>query len=159
MFRYLKTLVAALVAAVMAVGEARDVKAQEHGAFSLGFYGMGDASATAWAFDSGDSAEAAQFAADMRCHELLRGVSDGNGICATWQASFADSCYAVAVSECPGDCVRPAYGVSGGSSRNEASTAAIAQCESAARGDEKGTCRVATSDQGEPGVVCVGSAR
>ena len=83
MTRYLKTLIVALVAAVMAVGELRDAEAQEHGAFSLGFYGMGDASATAWALEFGDSAEAAEFAADMRCHELLRGVSDGNGYCGT----------------------------------------------------------------------------
>ena len=156
MIRYLVALVVALMATV---GGSRDAQAQEHGAFALGFYGTGEASATAWAFDHGDSAAEAQDAADMRCRELLGEVTDGYGLCRTWRTSFANSCYAVAVGECLEGCVRPAYGVAGGSSRNEASTAAIAMCENAASsGGAAGTCRVATSDQGEPGVVCVGDA-
>ena len=145
MIRYLVALVVALMATV---GGLRDAQAQEHGAFVLGFYGMKEGAATAWAFDYGDSAEAAVDAAYMRCGELLREVTDGYGfICATGQASFANSCYAVAVGECLEGCVKPAYGFAGGSSRNEASTAAIAMCENAAssgggggdlsRGDER----------------------
>ena len=154
MTRYFKTLVVVVVALMATVGGLRDAEAQEHGAFALGFYGIGEASATAWAFDYGDSAAAAENAAGRRCGDLL-----GNW-CGTWRTTFTNSCYAVAMSECVVEgCVRPAYGVAGGSSRNEASTAAIAMCESkASSAGASGTCRVATSDQGEPGVVCVGDA-
>ena len=126
MIRYLKTLVAVLVASVMAVGELRNAQAQEYGGFALGTTYGGDTSARAWAFDFGDSAAEAEDAAGRRCGDLL------GSSCRTWWASFTNSCYAVAVSECLEGCMRPAYGVAGGSSRNEASTAAIAVCESEA---------------------------
>ena len=112
------------------------------------------AEAWAWAFGSGDSAAAAERAADGKCESLL------GGHCGEYLDSFANACAAIAVSACPSGCSWPAHGIGGGSSEREASREAIAECERGASGrDVGGTCRVATSDQGEPGVVCVGDAR
>ena len=130
----------------------------EWGALAFGIDGTRNA--WAWAFDYGDSKAAAETAAGDRCRGLL-----GRGCGAYWD-SFANTCAAIAVSECPSGCSRPAYGIASAPVRNTAATEAIASCERAARRhaagggvDVGGTCRVATSDQGEPGVVCVGDAR
>ena len=71
MTRYLKTLVALVVALMAAVGGSRDAESEQYGALVLGMYGLEDTSATAWAFDFGDSAAAAEDAAARRCEEQL----------------------------------------------------------------------------------------
>ena len=99
------------------------------------------------------SCEAYKDAALSRCAQHF------GAPCSTYLSAFEDTCHAVAVSECLEGCVRPAHGVSGGSSLKEATTGAIAMCESNALSvGAPGICRVALSDEGERGAVCVGNA-
>ncbi len=108
----------------------------------------------AWAFDYGDSAAATERAAVNRCE----GLSGSGGSCRLVGRAYTNSCLAIAVSECrSGTCT---WGSSGGRTRSEAETAAIAACERSASGTSLArTCRISTGTyQGQrlPGVVCLG---
>lgn len=171
MFRYFKTLVAALVAALMATaGDLRDAKAQnapawggparehlerlsyaaepaEFGALAFGESETG----MVWAADFGDRWMSAKTAAVERCSGAL------GSPCWSWGV-FPNRCVALAVSDCPeGSCSKPAYGVALGTTFGEAVAGAVAECESGASGDGvAGTCRAPVNDDGEPSVVCAG---
>ena len=106
----------------------------------------------AWQFGTGDSAAAAERAALNGCARRLGSSCELRG------RAFTNSCAAIAVSECPaGSCSTPAFGYAGGRTRREAETSAIAFCRSyASRPSVARTCRVDTSDRGNPGVFCIG---
>ena len=126
-----------------------------------------------WAFGTGTSAAAAEREAQRRCSDLLgstcdRALSGATNVCVAIAVSGEFSragltsgatnvCVAIAVSECPArSCGSPAVGRTTKSTRQEAESVAIRLCEQTG-GD--GTCRIATSDDNEPGVLCVGTAR
>ena len=160
MTRYLKTLVALVVAFAAAAGGSRDAWSEEnHGALALGM--SADGRRVTWAYESANSELGAKDAALSRCAQLF------GTPCSTYLHAFEDTCLAISVSACPaGDCIRPAYGVSEGYPRDVAIAGAIEACESAAlhtagnTAGMVGTCRVANANVGNtnPGVVCVGTA-
>ncbi len=112
-------------------------------------------SSWAWAFGTGESASAAERDARTDCERIL-----GSRCGTRLLGGYTDYCGAVAVSECSSStCRTPAMGGGFGRTRREAETDAIRTCERGTSSTAAGTCRVGTGRSGEPGVVCVGSAR
>ena len=108
----------------------------------------------AWSFGSGTSAAAAERAAQTKCsNELGR-------TCHTTHDGVTNLCLAIAISECPAaSCNSPASSLASESTRQAAINRAIRGCEGRASGSTRGTCKLATSDTNQGGVVCVGTAR
>lgn len=111
----------------------------------------------AWGMRTGTSASAAESSALTSCRGFLPGSS-----CVIRLRGETDVCQVVAVSECPsGSCRTPAAGFGQSATRSDAVSNAIRACEQAARNNNEivGTCRIATSDQGNAAVSCVGTAQ
>ena len=108
----------------------------------------------AWAFGSGTSAAAAERAAQTICsNELGR-------TCRLTHDGVTNLCLAIAVSECPAaSCNSPSVSQASESTRQAAINRAIRGCESGAPAAVRGTCKLATSENNQGGVECVGTAR
>ncbi len=130
----------------------------EYGAIIYGHYTSADRRSGRWAWGlaTGTSASQARSRARAECERRL-GRS-----CSTWTLNVVpNACGAVAESACPANlCIVPASGGASARTRRQAETSAISTCE---RGviipSARGTCAISTDDRGEPGVICVGTAR
>ena len=114
---------------------------------------------SSWSFGSGTSASAAERDAERNCE------SGFQGSCESALSGYANACGAIAVSECTGQCVQPAFAFGADRLRSEAEAEAVRECETAVvrSPPDIGTCRVATGRERHtreltPGVLCVGTA-
>ncbi len=87
----------------------------------------------------------------------------GGTACSSRGRPLRNACAAIAVSDCNEGCNRPSFALRGSNTSQEAEANAIRACQSLVAGTANpaafGQCRVATTDDGNAAVQCVGTAR
>ena len=127
---------------------------EQYVSISFGQRISGSSSRYGWASRTGTSASAAASNARTACENRL-----GSACQSTLPGHTG--CSAIAISACPAGCLIPAAGIAGRATRQDAQAAAIGECRrrASSAGQDGSTCRIATGDNSNPGVLCGSAAQ
>ena len=127
---------------------------EQYVSISFGQRISGSSSRYGWASRTGTSASAAASNARTACESRL-----GSACQSTLPGHTG--CSAIAIGACPAGCLIPAAGIAGRATRQDAQAAAIGECRrrASSAGQDGSTCRIATGDNSNPGVLCGSAAQ